>query len=1297
VLNMGGEVSKQTLSSTLGLARSTVDEVTRNLREAGLLVSISNGVAPTLFASLVWETYESLTQCIAAIGTFEGDTVLWPTEVERQRVIQLVAARLDILETAQTPHDKRDLVADLSVSRSTVDRALRELEIVELMAWTSDGYVATTAGKRAAKQYRVTIDSITDIIAAQEVLTVLPNNGSIQPSLLTDATVECSAAAPPYHLPSGVRDRIVAAERVRVYLPVLATPQLLDCCQQQVMHEGLTLDLITSSSLFETLSAEFPGPLGAMAAVDHCTAFTADTASSLPPFGLVLAETGTVTTMSVIAYDEHRTIHGTIHNRTADAVQWAEEWFERIHDRATDVTDTLRTLIPIEKDKVMEGITMSDTERIALESEGFVRLTPAYFAQRAPAPPMTGWRTGFTLVDVHAGYAINRERARDGTRYNLTDSLIERLEEGTNLAVLDSPGSGKSTVCKSVACRWYEQGAGPVFYREGGRGTTVPPSSVLSGHLRAADGHALVVVEDAVRAEANAIFQLMRAFRGTEDITFLLDAREQEWDDPEQLPIDAGLEAYRHEAIETVSMPTFDDSESERLVQQFEQTTNRDLDNTLVSRCRETTVGQLDADLTKTIGSPGKLLLFLHRLVLSADPLVVYNASTPTSFVEDVQRTYDELRQTSELAVDVGVFVNLLNATGIGFDPALVCTLATTADDIESDEILNILSTLEGRILFARDETGDEGSPYLYSNSYHMIHEEWSALFLDYLLDAEGDHAASRRVGRCVTSLLSLADDTTQRDQLTATLGGSTPAIERITDTPCEWADTVVEQLYNLGLRQRGLAPLFGTTDDSFIDLPESCSQSVTIKCTLWRAKMFLESGKLDSAERECETLADLVVDIETTDSEWAATLRGRRLNGLGIVAWHRSKYDRAKRQWTRAIEYYRKAGNKRRLAQTHGHLGGVAYYRGDTETAEASYIQSLEMLRDIGHTLGKASALSNLGTVIQTTGRLTTAIDYYRQSLDITREIGDRRDEARELSTLGLAVAYRGDLHQGEVYCMEALELAREAGDSKWEAVCLEHLGQINLLRGDFDIGERYCWQSLDIRREFNDKRDKARSLINLGLIAREKGAFDTAIEHCTASHEMFQEVGARIYEARSLTTLGTVVRKQGDCTTAAEHARDSLELHQETGDVRGEARCYRLLGRIAHDREQFTTAENYLTRALSDVHDAGYRYQEAETHVALGSLAWAQTDATTARERFEDAVELYHDIGAIRDTVETVEQLAAVCEALGDSKTALARCEMAHDLAQDTDFVDVSASLDEQRARLTEQLAEDDGTQSL
>jgi tetratricopeptide (TPR) repeat protein/predicted transcriptional regulator len=1291
ILEGEGPTPKQPLIDEVRLSQPTVDKVLTELHDWGLIQSNPDGITPTLLGRMVWITSQDFDQFLATITMSSGDDIPpWSTIPERQEVRELIANRIEVLECVETtPRDKRSLVANLDISRSTVNRALRDLEVIGLVTRTTAGYTMTPVGRQATDQYRTALETVVDILDTRDLLDALPRDYPIQPALLAGAAVEQADETMPYHLPAGVRDWILEADRVCVYLPVLTTPRLLDCCHRGIVQKGVALELLTNPNLFETLTTEFPGPLAAMAS-DRGGSFTArvaDTGStSLPPFGLVLAETDGSTSVSVIAYGDQQTLQGTLQNDTAPSIQWAEDCYTRARNSATEVTDELRDLAPREHAAVTGNLSaVGDTERVAREAEGFVQLTPEYFTQRAPAPPLTGWRTGFDLVDVHAGYAIDREKERDGSRHNLTTELIEHLGDGANHAVLGSPGSGKSTICRSVACRWYERGIGPVFYRESSTGATFDSPAVLREQLRtAADGRVLVVVEDAVRAEANAIFRVMQAFRGNDNVTFLLDARTEEWDDPEALPPDAGLEAYRNEAIETVTVPPLDDREYERFVRQFEQTTDHDIDTATVQQLREGGIAVTEAqtqeqDRAPVADGPGELLLFLHRLTLYVEPLTVYDSTVPTTLIEEVQHLYEDLQEAGDLALDVGVLVNLLNATGIGVHSELVSALANSDDGINA--VYDKLSALEGRLLFDREAAVDaETSPY------RTVHEAWSAKFFSHFLDAETEHAAHQRVGRCITALLSLADDEDQRDRITAIFGETTPAIEQIASAPNEWADNTIEQIFSLGLRHRDLAALFGRTDDSAIDLPAACSLSVTVKCTRWRAQMAKEAGNLDRAEHEYECLADFADDIEPRDPEWAATLRGHRLRDLAIIASRRGELETAETYFTRALTYYTEdeENNAQHIAAIRLNLGLVAQQRSEFDTAESSYKQSLDLFRDLGDAQGEAHALHNLAEVVDETGTLETAINYGKRSLCVCREADYHRLEALCLGSLGEFIAARGDFDTAETYATQGLDISRERGLSKAEDYNLDTFGLISQLRGDFSRAETYYQQCLNIHQQTGERRIEARCLRNLSILSHEREAFDTAADRCTKSLKICREIGTQYGEAQSLVVLGEIECGRGDVNTAVEYANESLSLHQEIGAISSTARSRRLLGRIACDREQFTTAEDHLTQALNVFRDTGYRYEEARTLAALGVLARRRDKSVCARERLDTALELYREMGAIRDRIEIGEQLAAVCEMIGDLNAALAHCETAYELALDTEFIEPSTSLIERRNRL-------------
>jgi tetratricopeptide (TPR) repeat protein/predicted transcriptional regulator len=1290
-------LARHSLIEAVDRSRPTVRSWLDELSEWQLIERNDDGITLTLAGTLCWETYRTFDRQLAMIGAdTPGESPLWQGANERRDVMELVASRRPLLDCIEsTPHDTRTLNDALDLSRSTINRATQTLSVTGLVERTTDGYALTPAGQRVLTQYRTSLATFGNILAAKDVLIMLPPDAPLPPELLTEATVTQPENPRPYHLPPGIQERIGAAERVRLCLPALATPRLLDCCHQGVVQDGLALELLTSPELFETLTNEFPGPLAEMATAPtgDCTAYEVTSSVSLPSFGLVIAETATATTISVLIYSTHQTIEGVIHTETAAASQWADAWYAETQADTTEVTTDLHDLAPAKTSSGSVGLALSpanDTDRVAREAEGFVRLTPDYFAERAPAPPLTGWRAGFDLVDVHAGYALDREVERDGTRHNLTTELTEALTEGTNQAVLGAPGSGKSIICKSVACRWYEQGNGPVVYRKSGTGAEFDSPAVLREHLRTAatDGHVLVVVEDAVRAEANAIFRVMKTYRGNANVTFLLDARESEWTDPESMPTDAGLTAYRYDATETVFVPPLDDRETERFVRQFERTFPADhtIDSTVVEQfqANDTTANGVAPEIQAefpTDNRPGELLVFLHHLVSSAAPLVVDETPMPTSFIEDVKRTYDTLAEISDLALDVGVLVNLLNAAGISVQLPLVCALATERDDTDITGIREALTALEGRVLFDRkEENATEASPF------RTIHEMWSIQFLEQLQAAEIESAAHQRFGRCVTALLSLADEEMRREQLRSAFIGEISIIERIATAPTEWADTTVKRLFGLGLRRRQLAPLFGRTGTACLDIPAACSAAVTVNCTLWRAEMAEEGRDLDRAEHEYECLVDRAEEVVATAPTLAASLRGRRLRGLGNIARHRGEYDTAEAYYANARDHAQTTDNQQQLAAARNNLGLVALDRGEIETARAALTQSREMLRDLGFIGRAAVTLINLGMVARLAGELEATVEYYQQAVDNFRTVGDRSGEATCLTHLGRVNIELGRFDQAEQYCTQALSLSRQTGTPAKKASSLVHLGRINKARGDLETAETYYRQSLDIRQEIGDRVNEAMSRNALGKIARKRGDLDLAFEQCMASHEMSATLGNRRADAQILMTLGKIIRERGDLDTATEHARESLTLCEDIGAGAYAAESRRLLGQIACDRERFTTAEEHLMQALCEFQEMDYQYEEAKTLASLGTLARCRDNRECAREWFEEAIDQYREMGAIRDVIETGEQLTAVCESIGDLDAALDYCTSALNLTQETDFITPPASLAEQQDRLTE-----------
>jgi tetratricopeptide (TPR) repeat protein len=147
--------------------------------------------------------------------------------------------------------------------------------------------------------------------------------------------------------------------------------------------------------------------------------------------------------------------------------------------------------------------------------------------------------------------------------------------------------------------------------------------------------------------------------------------------------------------------------------------------------------------------------------------------------------------------------------------------------------------------------------------------------------------------------------------------------------------------------------------------------------------------------------------------------------------------------------------------------LGNAAKLSGRTNTAQQHYLRALETFRKSGDRQGEAASLGNLGLIARRRGDLAEAERLQRESLAIEREIGNRQGEAASLINLGEIARHRGDLAEAERLQRESLAIKREIGDRQGEADSLINLGIIASKNGNMDERHRCYTEAVRIQRE--------------------------------------------------------------------------------------------------------------------------------------------------------------------------------------------------------------------------------------
>ena len=861
-------------------------------------------------------------------------------------------------------------------------------------------------------------------------------------------------------------------------------------------------------------------------------------------------------------------------------------------------------------------------------AEGFVELNEAHFARRDPAPPLEAWRRGVRLVDARAGRAVERTvPAEDGAgedRGTLAEDLVARARSGADTVVLGPPGSGKSTVCKRVACEWFDRGHGRVLYRESGAGPRFERPDAVARWLGRTDGHALVVVEDAVRPEARAVFEVHERVRNTEGVTVLVDARESEWRETGRGTDTLGTDPVTRgrETLDPVYVPRPDRREHQRFVEVAEAATDGTLDVD-VDRLRSVVERSTGEDSGEDDPRPGELFYLLHRLTsLARDPLSGDGASTLTDAVADV---HDRLADAGDRALEVGYCVNLCNAAGIGVHPELLYAVVPDGP-LAVEEAVDVL---ECRVLFPRTTDCSDGT-----TAYPAVHEAWSLEFLAHGLEADGD-AAAERFGRVLEGVLSLGEAERARRRVADALQGSATYLGRVEADPSGWLDRTMEATFGLAASHPRLAPLFGTTETSAYELPAVCPARRRLEAMVTRADAHRGASQYEAARTEYETA------IQRARSAGERAVEARALVGLGTVARLVNDFDAAREQYTAALEITREIDEPRLEATVLNHLGMNETRRDEYETAKTYVEGSLELAREAGDRLAVARCLHTLGTVATRRGDPDRATDRLERSLEIKREVGDRPGVARSLNRLGTAAQKRGDHEAAREYFERSLDIWQELGNRWWEAALLHNLGMVARVQGEYDRAERYHERALAMNRELSVPHGVGMNLSKLGLIAEDREAYEEAREYHRRSVEVFEELDNPQDLAYAFQYLGSTARELGEHGTARERLERSLQFHHEVGDDHGRAECLVEFGTLARRRGDQTPARGFYEAAATLFGDIGDDRRELE---ALVELVEVERDASLAAAASEHC----ERVQAILDTATVPTELAESAESV-------------------------------------------------
>lgn len=253
-----------------------------------------------------------------------------------EEILDVLGHRWNLLDTlADGPHSKPELETSLDVSRSTINRAISELEQVDLIEpSTSNGYQLSAFGRPIYHLCSSTGQCLDGIYEAYPFGSQFPTGEYGEAVMFDDATVVRPEPHTPDRPLQELLDRIRAANSLRGCTPVVLN-QYIDVCYEQIRFDSLNMELVVTAPVRECLETTYLEQFSAALQQPNVNVFETETI----PFGIILFDEGPACEAGLVIYS-NTGISGLVTTESDHAIGWAKQFYQRCKAHATEVPVT---------------------------------------------------------------------------------------------------------------------------------------------------------------------------------------------------------------------------------------------------------------------------------------------------------------------------------------------------------------------------------------------------------------------------------------------------------------------------------------------------------------------------------------------------------------------------------------------------------------------------------------------------------------------------------------------------------------------------------------------------------------------------------------------------------------------------------------------------------------------------------------------------------------------------------------------------------------------------------------------
>jgi predicted transcriptional regulator len=230
----------------------------------------------------------------------------------------------------EQPRSKCDLEDELDGSRSTLDRALRNLADADLAKYEDGVWKPTPLGRCSYRTREAYLERLENLAEAAPLFNELSSGSPDDCAFVLGADVHENDPSMPDAVMRTLLDSVEGGHDVSVATPVVVTGFAQDFYERVSRGENYSLELLIPPEVFERTRAVFPALTEELLDDENVSLHTA----SIPfSFGLWIVDSDEA---GIIVFTDQG-VRGILVNDTTDALDWATDQYERAKQGADPV------------------------------------------------------------------------------------------------------------------------------------------------------------------------------------------------------------------------------------------------------------------------------------------------------------------------------------------------------------------------------------------------------------------------------------------------------------------------------------------------------------------------------------------------------------------------------------------------------------------------------------------------------------------------------------------------------------------------------------------------------------------------------------------------------------------------------------------------------------------------------------------------------------------------------------------------------------------------------------------------